>query len=92
MSESRSNSAWFDRGFRSTAEEFFEDRLNWLAEPDSVRVVQSEDGGYDIMLRIDGTYFGTRETAQSIAQALQAMICGHVERIRAARTSGGSRP
>lgn len=81
---SRIESEWFDRGFRGTAEEYFEDRINWLAEPDSVRVVQCEAGGYDIMLRIDGTYFGDRETAQSIAQDLQSMICGHVERIRAA--------
>jgi len=46
-----------------TAQAFLEERKGWLR----VVVAQSPDGGFDILLRIDGTYT-EREDAEGIAR------------------------
>lgn len=71
---------WYAEGLNQSADEFFADRREWLAEPNSVRVVTTPDGHYDIAIRVDGSY-EDRETAQSIAELLQAQIYGHLARL-----------
>lgn len=80
---------WYAEGLGESADEFFADRAGWLAQPNSVRAVANSDGTYDVAIRVDGSY-DDRETAQSIADLLQAMIYGHLARLFAGcRTDQG---
>lgn len=51
-------------GTYDTADELFDDRRGWL----SVHVVEIEPNCFDIMLKLDGTYFD-RETAVEVAES-----------------------
>ncbi|MEU2035155.1 hypothetical protein [Nocardia amamiensis] len=42
-----------DRGAYVSTDDFFSDRRDWL----SVHVVEVQPGAYDVVLKIDGTYF-----------------------------------
>ncbi|NKY57225.1 hypothetical protein [Nocardia flavorosea] len=52
------------RGAYITADDLLDDRRDWL----SVHVVEVQPGAYDIVLRIDGTYFD-RDTADEVAKS-----------------------
>lgn len=63
--------------------DFLHFRREWLADPDSVRLQQTSTGGWDIVLRIDGTYLYEAE-AREIADTFQREIYGLAEQIRRA--------
>jgi hypothetical protein len=63
--------------------DFLHYRREWLADPNSVRLQQTSTGGWDIVLRIDGTYLYEAE-AREIADTFQREIYGLAEQIRRA--------
>jgi hypothetical protein len=58
-----------------TLAEFIEERAPWLAadNPWVVGVVRTGDGGWDVVLRIDGAYTD-RATAEDVAEYLRDRI------------------
>lgn len=60
---------------------FIQERVEWLGDPGSVRVVPSERGGWDILLRIDGTYFVQSE-AQEVCAEFQREVHGLARQVR----------
>jgi hypothetical protein len=60
--------------------EFLHYRREWLADPGSVRL-QSAGQGWDVVLRIDGTYFN-KSAAQEVAVSFQQEIHGLAEQMR----------
>lgn len=73
---------WFDEGLRESTDDFFQDRAPWLAQAGSVRVMTTDEGHYDVVIRVDGAYVDAEE-AESIAELLQAKIYGHLSRLEA---------
>lgn len=53
-----------DKGAYATAAEFFDDRREWL----EVHTIEVQQNYFDIVLKIDGTYFD-RETAIEVAES-----------------------
>ncbi|MGH3967723.1 MAG: hypothetical protein ACRDTV_06300 [Mycobacterium sp.] len=72
----------YDIGRNEPPERFLEFRAQWLGDPGSVRLQQTTGGGWDIVLRIDGTYFTDEVTAQRIADTFQAEIRGIADQLR----------
>lgn len=76
----------------TTTEHFIRDgndlvdaRASWLADPGSVHVAPSPGGGWDVVLRIDGTY-SNRDDAQDVADLFQSEIHRIAAEARAAAT------
>jgi hypothetical protein len=75
---------YYEMGLEGEPGYFLRYRDSWVGDPGSVRLQQvgpPGKHGWDIVLRIDGTYFNKAE-AQEIADLFQAEIHGIVERIR----------
>jgi hypothetical protein len=72
---------YYRLGLSETPHDFFQLRMPWIAEPGSVRVHENPAGGYDISIRIDGTY-SDHKTAQRIAAQFQREVDGIVEAVR----------
>jgi hypothetical protein len=53
-------------GMYATADEFLDDRRDWLV----ACVVEVDPGAFDIVLRLDGTYYD-RETADEVRDSFQ---------------------
>lgn len=62
MSEQPANT-----GAYMTADDFLNDRRDWL----TVQVIETEPECFDIVLKIDGTYFD-RDTASEVAKSFAA--------------------
>lgn len=58
-----------NRGAYVSADDFFDARREWL----EVSVVEVEPNAFDIVLKIDGTYFD-RDTARQIADSFAADV------------------
>lgn len=54
---------WHRRGVRQMPGDFLSKRLDWVQHPRAVRVVVNGDG-WDVMLRIDGTYYVLEEALE----------------------------
>ncbi|MFF0816150.1 hypothetical protein ACFYVR_13505 [Rhodococcus sp. NPDC003318] len=52
-----------DKGAYVTADDFLDSRRDWLA----VGVVEVESGAFDVVLKVDGTYFD-RDSAEEVAE------------------------
>ncbi len=74
------------RRARQLAYEFLDRRLPWLADAGSVQVAHTPDGGWDVALRIDGTYT-TRDSAEEIADLFRDDVNELVEALNAARAT-----
>lgn len=62
-----------DRGTYISADDFLNDRRDWL----SVYAVEVQPGAFDIVLKLDGTYFDSdtaREVAESFAHDLECLL------------------
>ncbi|MEV0435998.1 hypothetical protein [Nocardia sp. NPDC050413] len=62
-----------ERGAYITADDFLNDRRDWL----SVHSVEVQPGAYDIVLKLDGTYFNqadAEEVAGSFARDLRYLL------------------
>jgi hypothetical protein len=56
-------------GMYANAEDFLESRRDWL----EVRTLEVEPGAFDVVLKIDGTYFD-RDTAREVAESFAAEL------------------
>lgn len=65
-----------DRGTYNSADEFLDDRRDWL----SVQAIEVEPGAFDIVLKLDGTYFD-RETADEVAESFAHDIAALLKNI-----------
>ncbi|MGW5339587.1 hypothetical protein ACWEQD_14360 [Rhodococcus pyridinivorans] len=54
-------------GMYASAEDFLESRRDWL----EVHTLEVEPGAFDVVLKIDGTYFD-RDTAREVAESFAA--------------------
>ncbi|EOM74618.1 hypothetical protein [Rhodococcus rhodnii] len=68
-------------GAYETADDFLDARREWL----EVVVAQTPEGGYDVLLKVDGTYTA-RDTAHSIAASFARDLNYVLDRIDPART------
>lgn len=62
-----------NRGAYVSADDFLNDRRDWL----SVHAVEVQPGAFDIVLKLDGTYFDrdtAREVAESFAHDLECLL------------------
>lgn len=68
-------------GLTELPAQFLYERQEWLADPDSVQACENEQGGWEVLLRIDGTY-PSEDDARAIARCFQQEIHGLAEQMR----------
>jgi hypothetical protein len=78
-------------GLTEAAEQFIGYRREWLADHGSVRLQETPPGGWDVVLRIDGTY-SSRAHAQHVANQFQREVHGLAEAARRRRSDTTTTP
>jgi hypothetical protein len=57
----------------------FEERDDWITEPGAVRLQQTGDGGWDVVVRLDGTYYHYSDAQRIAAHFSKRIQCEYGE-------------
>jgi predicted GIY-YIG superfamily endonuclease len=80
---------WHWRGVWGSAADWMYFRSEWFLDPHPVRLMLSPQGGWEVMLRIDGTYY-CEDSAKEAAHAFHHEIQGMAEWMKMNREQAGT--